>query len=61
MTAEYLKKIKSEIEALESNTSWTKYTFEEVEKLNEKVQHIERLLEKNNLLLSQLIQIMNKE
>jgi hypothetical protein len=61
MQESQFEKVKSVMDLIQANTSWTWYNNNELEKLNEKVEVILTILDENNELLRELICVMKNQ
>lgn len=58
MEGPQFKELKSEIDLIQSNTSWIWYNNNELERLNEKMEVIISVLDENTQLLRELISVI---
>lgn len=61
MQESQFEKVKSVMDLIQANTSWTWYNNNELERLNEKVEVILTILDENNELLRELICVIKNQ
>ncbi|WP_184549257.1 hypothetical protein [Mucilaginibacter sp. FT3.2] len=61
MEGSQFEEVKSEIDLIQTNTSWTWYNNVELEKLNEKMEVMLSVLDENNELLRELICVIRNQ